>query len=68
MKRIGREISAAQYWTQAGGEYHQAITNAYHTHGLAVIRSLIGSHPDGTVLDFGCGDEAMLRFSYCYRN
>lgn len=59
MKRIGRDISASDYWTNEGAQYHSAIDNPYHQHRLGVVRSLIPAET-GTVLDFGCGDGVML--------
>lgn len=59
MKRIGRDVSAAEYWQKEGSDYHDAIENAYHRHRLGVVRSLIETQPMA-VLDFGCGDGVML--------
>lgn len=59
MKRIGRDVSAAEYWENEGSEYHSAIGNSYHEHRLSVVRSLLPKDPK-TVLDFGCGDGVML--------
>jgi SAM-dependent methyltransferase len=59
MKRIGRDIPAAEYWSNEGSGYHSAISNSYHQHRLNVVRSLLVEAPR-TVLDFGCGDGVML--------
>jgi SAM-dependent methyltransferase len=59
MKKIGKDVSAAQYWADQGSEYHSAITNPYHRHRLSVVRSMIPPAV-GVLLDFGCGDGVMF--------
>lgn len=62
MQKIGRDVSAAQYWADKNEQYVAALANSYHAHRLGVVKSLIGQFdPAGkTVLDFGCGDGVML--------
>lgn len=61
MKRIGKDISAAEYWSEENAGYAARIDNAYHAHRLTMIRSLIDPiASEGVVLDFGCGDGVML--------
>jgi ubiquinone/menaquinone biosynthesis C-methylase UbiE len=62
MRRIGRDVVAAEYWASRGIAYATEVQNAYHEHRLSVVRSLIAPFAsDGkTVVDFGCGDGVMM--------
>jgi SAM-dependent methyltransferase len=61
MRKIGRDVSAAEYWVNEGQEYQGALQNAYHQHRLGVVRDLIQPFSGSVVIDFGCGDGIMLR-------
>ncbi|MEB3295252.1 MAG: class I SAM-dependent methyltransferase [Synechococcales bacterium] len=60
---LGREESSLAYWATASEHYVGALANAYHTHRLQVIRSLIPNAlycPGQTIFDFGCGDAVLF--------
>lgn len=61
LKVIGKDVPSEQYWREENAAYAGRIANDYHTHRLAMVRSLIDPLPAGsTVVDFGCGDGVML--------
>jgi 2-polyprenyl-3-methyl-5-hydroxy-6-metoxy-1,4-benzoquinol methylase len=62
MKRVGREVSAHDYWNSRTDRYVAQIHGPYHRHRLQVIERLIAevNFRDALVIDFGCGDGVMM--------
>lgn len=61
MKRVGKDVSAADYWRERNTSYASKIDGPYHANRLSVIRRLMPERPEApAVLDFGCGEGIML--------
>jgi SAM-dependent methyltransferase len=60
MKRVGKDVDAAKRWGSVAASYAAGIDSAYHRHRLAVIRALLPSLGNKTVLDFGCGEGVLM--------
>lgn len=59
LRKVGKDLSASDYWAARNDAYAAEMSAAYHNDRLAMIRSLF-TFKGGTVLDFGCGDGVML--------
>jgi 2-polyprenyl-3-methyl-5-hydroxy-6-metoxy-1,4-benzoquinol methylase len=64
LKRVGREVSAADYWRERSLTYNNGICGSYHNHRLKVIKRLLKdiNLPGTKCIDFGCGDGVMMEF------
>ena len=60
MKRVGKDLDAAERWASVAASYAAAIDSPYHRHRLAVIRALLPPLVDKTVVDFGCGEGVLM--------
>lgn len=60
--RVGKEISATEYWIERSDSYPSNIDGPYHAHRLAMVDALLAGVQlaSKTVLDVGCGDGVML--------
>lgn len=58
MKKIGRDISAAEWWVGRADSY--ADTSPYHAHRLSVVTAMIPTLAGKTSLDFGCGSGMLF--------
>src|SRR5262249_19720712 len=63
LKRVGSDISAADWWNRRSKKDAEGMASAYHTHRLRVIRSILPPLEKQRVLDFGCGNGEMLRYA-----
>src|SRR5262245_22495519 len=56
--RVGKEVSAAEYWAERGTAYANQIDGVYHAHRHAMIFKLLEAVPvAGSVcVDVGCGE------------
>lgn len=61
MKRVGKDVSAAERWRHVGREYAERIAGPYHAHRLAVIKALLPDVHGRIVVDFGCGEGVLIR-------
>lgn len=60
MLKVGRDITAKYRWEQRAPGYIDEIDSAYHRHRLEVIKSLLPPLLTRNVVDFGCGEGAMI--------
>jgi len=61
MKHLGKDASAADYWTESADDYAAVIDGSYHRHRLSVIRALLPDLAGKDVVDFGCGEGVSVR-------
>lgn len=64
IRRVGKEVSAQEYWSQRSEDYNSHIDGAYHTHRMAMVKSLLKGCDIGsrTCVDLGCGDGVLLEY------
>lgn len=60
MRKVGKEIDAAERWREVGEGYVATIDSAYQRHRLGVIHALLPDPIGRSVIDFGCGDGVLL--------
>jgi SAM-dependent methyltransferase len=60
MRRVGKDIDAAERWRDVAASYANNIDGAYHAHRLSVIRALLPPLSGKSVLDFGCGEGVLM--------
>lgn len=63
LKRVGKDISAAAYWSARASSYAASTSTAYHRDRKAMIDRLLAPLPIAGkhVVDFGCGDGLFVQ-------
>lgn len=58
MRRVGKDVTAAQRWDELAESYAGDIGGQYHAHRLRMVDRLMADTDwsSRSVVDFGCGD------------
>jgi ubiquinone/menaquinone biosynthesis C-methylase UbiE len=59
--RVGVDIASKERWESIGERYSKALNTGYHRHRLAVLRELMPNTTQSTIVEFGCGEGAVMR-------
>ena len=64
IRRVGRDINAAEWWARRGSAYRSGVNGPYHTHRMSVVARLLRSLvlDMAMCVDFGCGDGILTEF------